>query len=408
MPSCGARRRWSARTATTCGLAIGGRALDAFGSQGQQRTAVLALKVAEYETMRARTGDAPILLLDDVLSELDAERAGGFLARGRQLRAGVPHHDRAAAGSSPHAARFRISAGDDRRMLTRLGSGAGRLAAARAGPPDDPLATIRAAWAEIVGADVARAAQPVALQRHGAGRRHLLGRLEPPARVPRARDRAQRRRRSASRTIERLRFRVGTIRAARGTRRPAAGARRRERRAPAGRPRRGPAKPWRVCGTSSRRRRAAHARRRRNVLRRAAARPVALPGRAAGRAPTTEERKRREQLRAHPLRGALARARRRCCAQFRDSPPKPTTAIRRRLLRRLDRRAAPGAQAPRRRRPDRSRARAQARELLRPARDADRSEPARARLAGTTQRAGRPVSLSSARLRAPSTRPRNE
>jgi DNA replication and repair protein RecF len=61
-------------------LTIDGRALDAFGSQGQQRTAVLALKVAEYETMRSRAGDAPILLLDDVLSELDAERAGGFLS----------------------------------------------------------------------------------------------------------------------------------------------------------------------------------------------------------------------------------------------------------------------------------------------------------------------------------------
>jgi DNA replication and repair protein RecF len=61
-------------------LSIDGKPLDAFGSQGQQRTAVLALKVAEYETMRTRAGDAPILLLDDVLSELDAERAGGFLA----------------------------------------------------------------------------------------------------------------------------------------------------------------------------------------------------------------------------------------------------------------------------------------------------------------------------------------
>jgi DNA replication and repair protein RecF len=61
-------------------LTVDDRPLDAFGSQGQQRTAVLALKVAEYEVMRARSGDAPILLLDDVLSELDAERAGGFLA----------------------------------------------------------------------------------------------------------------------------------------------------------------------------------------------------------------------------------------------------------------------------------------------------------------------------------------
>jgi DNA replication and repair protein RecF len=60
-------------------LELEGRGLSAFGSQGQQRTAVLALKVAEYEVMRKRAGDAPILLLDDVLSELDAERAAGFL-----------------------------------------------------------------------------------------------------------------------------------------------------------------------------------------------------------------------------------------------------------------------------------------------------------------------------------------
>lgn len=60
-------------------LTSDGKPLAAFGSQGQQRTAVLALKVAEYEVMRQRSGDAPILLLDDVLSELDAERAAGFL-----------------------------------------------------------------------------------------------------------------------------------------------------------------------------------------------------------------------------------------------------------------------------------------------------------------------------------------
>lgn len=60
-------------------LTIDSRPLAAFGSQGQQRTAVLACKVAEYDVMRARTTDAPILLLDDVLSELDPERAGGFL-----------------------------------------------------------------------------------------------------------------------------------------------------------------------------------------------------------------------------------------------------------------------------------------------------------------------------------------
>lgn len=60
-------------------LLLDGRALGAYGSQGQQRTAVLALKVAEYAVMRERAGEAPLLLLDDVLSELDAQRSRAFL-----------------------------------------------------------------------------------------------------------------------------------------------------------------------------------------------------------------------------------------------------------------------------------------------------------------------------------------
>jgi len=58
---------------------LGGAALGAFGSQGQQRTAVLALKVAEYGVLEARAGEAPLLLLDDVLSELDPDRQEAFL-----------------------------------------------------------------------------------------------------------------------------------------------------------------------------------------------------------------------------------------------------------------------------------------------------------------------------------------
>ena len=49
--------------------------LRIFGSQGQQRTAVLALKLAVYEVFKDTTGEPPILLLDDVFSELDSVRA---------------------------------------------------------------------------------------------------------------------------------------------------------------------------------------------------------------------------------------------------------------------------------------------------------------------------------------------
>ncbi len=58
---------------------LGGVPLGPFGSQGQQRTAVLALKVAEYGVLEARAGEAPLLLLDDVLSELDPGRQRAFL-----------------------------------------------------------------------------------------------------------------------------------------------------------------------------------------------------------------------------------------------------------------------------------------------------------------------------------------
>ena len=52
-----------------------------YGSRGQQRTAVLALKLAEVELMHNETGDYPVLLLDDVLSELDAHRRQFLLQR---------------------------------------------------------------------------------------------------------------------------------------------------------------------------------------------------------------------------------------------------------------------------------------------------------------------------------------
>ncbi len=62
--------------------------MGSFGSRGQQRTVALALKLAEAEFLRAQTGDPPMLLLDDVLSELDAARRRhvlGTVAPGQQV-----------------------------------------------------------------------------------------------------------------------------------------------------------------------------------------------------------------------------------------------------------------------------------------------------------------------------------
>jgi DNA replication and repair protein RecF len=60
-------------------LTMNGVSVGTYGSRGQQRSATLALKLGEAELMRARTGEAPVLLLDDLLSELDAERRAHLL-----------------------------------------------------------------------------------------------------------------------------------------------------------------------------------------------------------------------------------------------------------------------------------------------------------------------------------------
>jgi DNA replication and repair protein RecF len=62
-------------------LASGHRELRSFGSQGEQRLAMLALLLAEAELITARHGIPPLLLLDDVLSELDPERRRILAAR---------------------------------------------------------------------------------------------------------------------------------------------------------------------------------------------------------------------------------------------------------------------------------------------------------------------------------------
>jgi DNA replication and repair protein RecF len=60
-------------------LEVGGKDLRRYGSQGQQRTAALALRLGEAEVARTRLGDTPIVLLDDCLSELDESRASRVL-----------------------------------------------------------------------------------------------------------------------------------------------------------------------------------------------------------------------------------------------------------------------------------------------------------------------------------------
>lgn len=75
------RRRDAARGATSSGphvddleLVLDGKSARLYASQGQLRAIVLALKIAEIEFLRDKLGDSPVLLLDDVSSELDPKR----------------------------------------------------------------------------------------------------------------------------------------------------------------------------------------------------------------------------------------------------------------------------------------------------------------------------------------------
>lgn len=60
---------------------INGREAKSFGSQGQQRSAVLAMKLAEASLLGRAKGESPVILLDDVLSELDKTRQDYLLHR---------------------------------------------------------------------------------------------------------------------------------------------------------------------------------------------------------------------------------------------------------------------------------------------------------------------------------------
>lgn len=68
-------------------IQIDGLSARTFGSQGQQRCAALAMKLSEAEILKAQTGEEPVILLDDVMSELDENRQDYILNHigGRQV-----------------------------------------------------------------------------------------------------------------------------------------------------------------------------------------------------------------------------------------------------------------------------------------------------------------------------------
>jgi DNA replication and repair protein RecF len=91
-----------------------GRELRAFGSQGEQRLALLALLLAEREALADERGAPPLLLLDDVMSELDADRRHRLVARlGAPGQSIVTTTDLAhvPGAGDPGVVRLRVAAG---------------------------------------------------------------------------------------------------------------------------------------------------------------------------------------------------------------------------------------------------------------------------------------------------------
>ena len=95
-------------------ISLDGVSAAAFASRAQQRTIALALRLAEARFLRQRRGDSPVLLLDDVLSELDARRRAAVLAAVadyEQVLITATDLDRFSAEFLGRAALFRVAAG---------------------------------------------------------------------------------------------------------------------------------------------------------------------------------------------------------------------------------------------------------------------------------------------------------
>jgi DNA replication and repair protein RecF len=93
---------------------VNGRDLGLYGSRGQGRTAVLALKLAELAWMQDQTTDSPILLLDEVAAELDPHRRSYLMDRigtVEQVIVTTAEPDLLEDAFLANAARWRVDAG---------------------------------------------------------------------------------------------------------------------------------------------------------------------------------------------------------------------------------------------------------------------------------------------------------
>ncbi|MDA8428347.1 MAG: DNA replication/repair protein RecF [Geobacteraceae bacterium] len=97
-------------------LCLDSRPLKAFGSQGQQKSFVLALKMAEMENLQTIFGEPPLLLLDDMSSELDAQRNSNLMdfltCRDIQVFITTTEPSSALLATAAHCSVFRVENGN--------------------------------------------------------------------------------------------------------------------------------------------------------------------------------------------------------------------------------------------------------------------------------------------------------
>lgn len=102
-------------------IEINGIDIRQFGSQGQQRTAALSMKLAEIELIKQETGQKAVLLLDDVLSELDRERQR-FLIEGMkdvQLFISATEIEKELMDMLPAGSVYSVEAGNVKKLTNR-------------------------------------------------------------------------------------------------------------------------------------------------------------------------------------------------------------------------------------------------------------------------------------------------
>lgn len=95
-------------------MALDGSDVRVYGSQGQQRTVVLSLKLSELQIMRQLRGESPVLLLDDVFSELDRRRQRTLLdaVQGCQTFLTCTHLEELSAAGALQMQVYSVSAGN--------------------------------------------------------------------------------------------------------------------------------------------------------------------------------------------------------------------------------------------------------------------------------------------------------